>query len=177
MKRKLSAVFCAVCVGLAVLSSNAAASPAAIDFSKLPQDGQFNSLLLGFENAYGAIRLRDFQDDRTEEVAAAEGLYGYLRKLKKENYDVRLLRLLVMRCLYNYDKIPAKTVEKEFVKLGKDFPDRAEHHWIYGNYLVSAGSAVDGLQELQTFLLTQEEDGYRHAYSTMLGISFPYKEA
>lgn len=132
----------------------AAASPAAINFDNLPKDDKFQALFLDFGNAYYSISYSDFnnKDAKKDDLKAANALYSYLKKKKKANYDERLLKLLAGRCLYNYDEVKFSDVEKDFNALEKDFPENAEHHWIYGNFLVSAGKTLDGKNELEKYM-------------------------
>lgn len=132
----------------------AAASPAAINFDNLPKDEKFQTLFLDFGNAYYSISYSDFnnKDAKKNDLKAANALYSYLKKKKKANYDERLLKLLAGRCLYNYDEISFSDVENDFNALEKDFPENAEHHWIYGNFLVSAGKTLEGKNELEKYM-------------------------
>ena len=127
------------------------ASPAAINFENLPQDEDFKGLYLAFEMSYDSIRTLDFQhkDSKTAYLDAAENLYGYLNKKKKTNYDEDLLKLLTMRCLYNFDKIPSAQVENFYSKIDKKYSKNAGHHWIYGNFLISQGKTSAGRDELE----------------------------
>ena len=149
MKRFLLSVF----LVLSVIFT-AAASPAAINFDNLPNDDKFQALFLDFGNAYYSISYSDFnnKDAKKDDLKAANALYSYLKKKKKANYDERLLKLLAGRCLYNYDEVKFSDVEKDFNSLEKVFPENAEHHWIYGNFLVSAGKTLDGKNELEKYM-------------------------
>lgn len=137
-----------------VLVFTAAASPAAINFDNLPKEEKFQALFLDFGNAFNAISYFDFihKEEKKDALKAANDLYSYLKKKKKANYDERLLKLLVGRCLYNYDEVSFSDVEKDFNALEKDFPENAEHHWIYGNFLVTAGKNLDGKNELEKYM-------------------------
>ena len=132
----------------------AAASPAAINFDNLPKDEKFEALFVDFGNAYYSINYSDFnnKDAKKDDLKAANALYSYLKKKKKANYDERLLKLLAGRCLYNYDEIKFTDVEKDFNALEKDFPENAEHHWIYGNFLVSSGKTLEGKNQLEKYM-------------------------
>ncbi len=133
---------------------NLLSSPAAINFSNLPKDEKFKELFLAFGNAYQYIRYPDFQnkDSKKPALAAAENLYEYLQKQKRPSYDEELLKLLSMRCLYNYDEISSSEVEKAFFQLDKKYSNNAEHHWIYGNFLVTQGRTITGNDELEKYL-------------------------
>ncbi len=137
-----------------VLIFTAAASPAAINFDNLPKDEKFQALFLDFGNAFNAISYSDFnhKEEKKDALKAANDLYSYLKKKKKANYDERLLKLLAGRCLYNYDEVSFSDVEKDFNALEKDFPENAEHHWIYGNFLVTVGKTLDGKNELEKYM-------------------------
>ena len=132
----------------------AAASPAAINFDRLPKDEKFEALLLDFGNAFYSISYSDFnnKDAKKDALKAAAALYSRLKKIKKANYDERLLKLLAGRCLYNYDEVTFSDVENDFKALEKDFPENAEHHWIYGNFLVSSGRTLEGNNQLEKYM-------------------------
>lgn len=132
----------------------AAASPAAINFDNLPKDEKFEALFLDFGNAYYSINYSDFnhKEEKKDDLKAANALYSYLKKKKKANYDERLLKLLVGRCLYNYDEVKFTDVENDFNALEKDYPENAEHHWIYGNFLVTTGKTLEGKNELEKYM-------------------------
>ena len=137
-----------------------AASPAAINFDNLPKNDKFQSLLLDFGNAYEAIKFPYVQSkalnvqapSRATELEAAKKLYEFLEKQKKSNYDMEVLKLLTMRCLYNFDELNSSKMEKEFSRINKKYSKNAEHHWVYGNFLVTAGKPVDGMKELEKYL-------------------------
>lgn len=149
MKKSIS-----ICLLAAVCLFMLFASPAAINFENLPQDEDFKGLYLAFEMSYDSIRTLDFQhkDSKTAYLDAAENLYGYLNKKKKTNYDEDLLKLLTMRCLYNFDKIPSAQVENFYSKIDKKYSKNAGHHWIYGNFLISQGKTSAGRDELEKYL-------------------------
>ena len=130
------------------------ASPAAINFDNLPQDEDFKGLYLSFEMSYNSIRNLDFQhkDSKRAYLDAAKNLYEYLNKKKKTNYDEDLLKLLTMRCLYNFEEIPSAQVEKFYSKIDKKYSKNAGQHWIYGNFLVSQGKTSDGRKELEKYM-------------------------
>ncbi len=132
----------------------AAASPAAINFDNLPKDEKFEALFLDFGNAYYSINYSDFnhKEEKKDDLKAANALYSYLKKKKKANYDERLLKLLVGRCLYNYDEVKFTDVENDYKALEKDYPENAEHHWIYGNFLVTTGKTLEGKNELEKYM-------------------------
>jgi len=145
-----------LCVFLSVvfLALNLWASPAAVNFDNLPNDEEFNSLLLDFGNAYQSIRYSDIQhkDEKKSQLEAAKALYEKLNAQKKPSYDEEVLKLLVMRCLYNYDEVTASQVESAFAKINKKYPKNAEHHWVYGNYLVSTGRSSEGKAQLESYM-------------------------
>lgn len=149
MKKSVS-----ICLLLAICWGMVLASPAAINFENLPQDEDFKGLYLAFELSYDSIRNLEFQhrDSKTAYLDAAENLYEYLNKKKKTNYDEDLLKLLTMRCLYNFDKIPSAQVEKFYSKIDKKYSKNAGQHWIYGNFLVSQGKTSAGREELEKYL-------------------------
>ena len=143
-----------ICLLLAICLGMVLASPAAINFENLPQDEDFKGLYLAFELSYDSIRNLEFQhrDSKMAYLDAAENLYEYLNKKKKTNYDEDLLKLLTMRCLYNFDKIPSAQVEKFYSKIDKKYSKNAGQHWIYGNFLVSQGKTSAGREELEKYL-------------------------
>ena len=143
-----------VCITLFICSA-AFATPAAINFENLPTDKKFSQLFLDFGNAYDYIRYPDFEnkDAKKDQIKAAKNLYTFLKKKKKPNYDESLLQLLAARCLYNFDELDFPTVEKLFLKIDSNFPENPEHHWIYGNFLVTTGSKItDGYDELTKYM-------------------------
>ena len=149
MKKYLS-----ICFTILFCLKSLSASPAAINFSNLPKNEKFNELFLAFGNAYQYIRYPDFQnkDSKKTELEAAKNLYEYIKNQKKTNYDEELLKLLSMRCLYNYDEISSSEVEKVFLKIDKKYSNNAEHHWIYGNFLVTQSRIIAGNDELEKYL-------------------------
>ncbi len=249
MKKTVLSAFAifAVCVFVSV---KVQATPAALNFDKLPKDEKFQELFLAFGNAYETLQSFAYNQKEavSKELSDAKNLYDFLNSKKKTNYDEDVLKLLVMRCLYNFDEISSSEMEQAFLKINKKYSKKAEHHWIYGNYLTSAVRTLDGKKELEKYLdmkkgrvtsfflndyayalflcgmpldayytltnggnipkdkienqgllraieskienssssenysveqiwrVSQPEDGFRHIYSTMLGISFPVKE-
>ena len=130
------------------------ANPAAINFDNLPKDKKFEALFLDFGNAYYAIKYPDIghKDSKKDTLKAADSLYKYLKKKKNLNYDECLVKLLAGRCLYNYDEVEFADVESDFNSLEKEFPENAEHHWIYGNLLATTGKTLDAKNELETYM-------------------------
>ena len=130
------------------------ASPAAINFDNLSDKKKFNNLTLDFVNAYDSISYPDFEhaDSKKEDLQAAKKLHNYLKKQKKANYDEKLLDLLALRCLYNYDWVTFTEVEKLFTQLEEDYPDKPEHHWIYGNFLASSSKTLEGKKQLEQYM-------------------------
>ena len=47
-------------------------------------------------------------------------------------------------------------MEEVFFSICERYGDKAEHHWVYGNYLVSAGKSVDGKTQLETYMEKKE---------------------
>ncbi|MBR1912311.1 MAG: hypothetical protein IJ828_08155 [Treponema sp.] len=141
---------------MAACIAKIAASPAAVNVSNLPKDEKFKELMIDFDSAYESIRLPDVSATKSEakekELASASRLHDFLCKQKKANYDMQVLNLLVMRCLYNYDRVGTSEMEKEFSRINKKFPKMTAHHWVYGNYLITAGKTVDGKLELERYL-------------------------
>ena len=76
----------------------------------------------------------------------------FRKKKKNANYDERLLKLLTGRCLYNFDQVKFADVEKDFNSLEKDFPENAEHHWIYGNLLATTGKTLEAKNQLEKYM-------------------------
>ena len=137
---------------------NLFASPTAINFNNLPDNKKFNDLVLSFVNAYDSISYPDFQnaDSKKADLNAAKKLYNYLKKQKNKNYDEELLELLALRCLYNFDKISATEVQNQFSLLEEEYPQSAEHHWIYGNFLTTAALPLEGKEELEKYIEMKE---------------------
>lgn len=130
------------------------ASPAAINFDNLSKDEQFVELFTNFENVFSSIANPDIgnKSKYEEELKIVNDLYSYLNIKKKLNYDEQITKLLTMRCLYNFDDITFDSVEKEYKKINKKFSKNPEHHWIYGNFLVSSGKCIEGKKELEEYL-------------------------
>lgn len=149
MKKKILFVIFAI-FGL----SYSFASPAAVDFSKLPQDEKFTEHMQYFLSK-GYYSLRGASPDKetkAEQLQKTESFYNYLQSLPKTDYNERVLKLLLMRCLYNYDVVSSSEIQKEVDFLNKNYKKNAEHHWIYGNFLVSSGKTVTGRDELEEFM-------------------------
>ncbi|MBO4319333.1 MAG: hypothetical protein J5857_02570 [Treponema sp.] len=150
MMKKLIMIFC-----IALLNVFAAmATPAAINFDNLPDDSKLSQLLVDFGNAYPAIKNPDLQnkDKKASQLKSAKNLYNYLKKKKKANYDEKLFQLLAARCLYNFDQIKSSEITKLFSDIDSAYPEKAEHHWIYGNYLTSACKTIEGNNELEKYM-------------------------
>ncbi len=129
-------------------------SPAAIDFLKLPRDEKFIAYFQDFiENSYDSLRNADInKESKVDLLKKTENFYSYLQSIDKKDYDLLLLKLLLMRCLYNYDVISSAKIEEEVDYLNKNFPKKAEHHWIYGNFLVTSGKNVQGCKEIEKYM-------------------------
>ena len=127
------------------------ASPAALNYDNLPKDKKFEALFTDFGNAYYVVKYPDIEhkNSKVDALKATKALYSYLKKVKNPNYDERLLKLLTGRCLYNFDEVKFSDVENDFNSLEKDFPENAEHHWIYGNLLATTGRTLDAKKELE----------------------------
>lgn len=123
--------------GAFVLSvSGAIANPAAIDFKNVTGDEKLTEKIWNFGNYYPQMQ---FYTGRVSEEAISSGieLKAEIEKIKKPGYDVQLLKLLVLRCLYNADKATYKEIDGLFTSLNKKFKKRSEHHWIYANFLIT----------------------------------------
>ncbi|MCQ2593068.1 MAG: hypothetical protein MJ188_09835 [Treponema sp.] len=108
-----------------------------------------------------------------EASVATENLHTYLTTLKNPNYDTQLLQLLTMRCLYNVDKVSANQITDFVNKLNAEFPDRAEHHWIYANFWTTTTHSSDAIDEYNKYLeltdgLVNTEFLQNYAYANML---------
>jgi len=151
-------VFIVICLLLVIIYGNVLASPAALNFDNLPEgDATFEELFLAFGNAFNAISYCDIQNkaEKLDELETAKNLLAYLdNKAQNQplNYDEEILSLLVMRCLYNFDEIPSEKIENLFLSLNEKYPDKAEHHWIYGNFVASMGNAIKAKTELETYM-------------------------
>ena len=151
-------VFIVICLLLVIIYGNVLASPAALNFDNLPEgDATFEELFLAFGNAFNAISYCDIQNkaEKLDELETAKNLLAYLdNKAQNQplNYDEEILSLLVMRCLYNFDEMPSLKIENLFLSLNEKYPDKAEHHWIYGNFVASMGNAIKAKTELETYM-------------------------
>ena len=150
-------VFIVICLLLVIIYGNVLASPAALNFDNLEGDATFEELILAFGNAFNAISYCDIQNkaEKLDELETAKNLLAYLdNKAQNQplNYDEEILSLLVMRCLYNFDEMPSLKIENLFLSLNEKYPDKAEHHWIYGNFLASMGNAIKAKTELETYM-------------------------
>ena len=151
-------VFIVICLLLVIIYGNVLASPAALNFDNLPEgDTTFEELFVAFGNAFNAISYCDIQNkaEKLDELETAKNLLAYLENKAQNqplNYDEEILSLLVMRCLYNFDEMPSEKIENLFLSLNEKYPDKAEHHWIYGNFVASMGNAIKGKTELETYM-------------------------
>ena len=151
-------VFIVICLLLVIIYGNVLASPAALNFDNLPEgDATFEELFLAFGNAFNAISYCDIQNkaEKLDELETAKNLLAYLdNKAQNQplNYDEEILSLLVMRCLYNFDEMSSEKIENLFLSLNEKYPDKAEHHWIYGNFVASIGNAIKAKTELETYM-------------------------
>lgn len=129
-------------------------SPAAVDFSRLPKDEKFSAYMMDFVNkSYYQIRNpSQNKEDKSSQIKATEEFYNYLNSAGNVDYNQRVLKLLLMRCLYNYDVLSSSKIQEEFDYLEKNFSDNAEHHWVYGNFLLSTGKNVAGRNELEKYM-------------------------
>ena len=146
-----------ICLLLVIIYGNVLASPAALNFDNLEGDTTFEELILAFGNAFNAISYCDIQNkaEKLDELETAKNLLAYLdNKAQNQplNYDEEILSLLVMRCLYNFDEMPSLKIENLFLSLNEKYPDKAEHHWIYGNFVASMGNAIKAKTELETYM-------------------------
>ena len=130
------------------------ASPAAIKFDNVMKNEKFDKILLDFGNAYYSIRYFDSTNKKAKknDLKAANALYTYLLAENNLNYDEKLLELLTARCLYNYDELKYGDVEKIFTDLNKAFPEKSEHHWVYGNFLATTGKSLEAKSELEKYM-------------------------
>lgn len=137
-----------------ILSVNLFANPAAIDFNKLSKDSKLKELSNDFLEVYNSICFPDYmhKDEKSDDLLVANNLFEYLSKKTKTNYDDQLLKLLAMRCLYNFDEITQDQMKETFNFLEEKYSKKAEHHWIYGNYLASTGLSIKGKNELEKYL-------------------------
>lgn len=150
-------VLIVICLLLIIIYGNVLASPAALNFDNLEGDTTFEELFLAFGNAFNAISYCDIQNkaEKLDELETAKNLLAYLdNKAQNQplNYDEEILSLLVMRCLYNFDEMPSLKIENLFLSLNEKYPDKAEHHWIYGNFVASMGNAIKAKTELETYM-------------------------
>lgn len=132
------------------------ASPAAIDLNNLPETQEFEEKLLAFGNAYGSLKYWTNNTSLTEETKAAENLLAELNAIKKPNCDEQLLKLVVLRCLYNQDKASFEEIEKLYKTIVKKFPKCAEVHWIYGNFLSTTTKNLLAIEEMEKYIDMKE---------------------
>lgn len=138
-------------VFMAVTAAVLCASPAAINSKNLPQTEEFTEKFNAFVNTYDYLRY--YENQTYEEPAAnAQALLEELNAIEKPNCDEMLLKLLVMRCLYNQDKCPDKEIDACYETIVKAFPKCAEVHWIYGNYLSTTMANVQSLEEMDKYI-------------------------
>lgn len=139
---------------LFVIGSLSFASPATLNFSNLSEERLPMDQYVMFMNYYEVLKYPAMQVDEEFEKALvnAEKFNESLKKLKKPNYDESLLRLIVLRCLYNYDRVTSKDVEDFYNALNKKYKNKAEHHWVYGNYLGTTFSNLKAMEEMQTYM-------------------------
>ena len=134
------------------------ATPYAINWGNIQLNEEYEQNLLDFMNIYPSISYCDILNKETKnvELDIAHKLLEYLQSQPSINYDEEVLKLFVMRCLYNYDEVSSKQMEEVFFSICERYGDKAEHHWVYGNYLVSAGKSVDGKTQLETYMEKKE---------------------
>lgn len=147
MKKNIISFIC-----LALAAYTLSANPMAINGANLPTDDKkFVQYSNQFLEYYDEINYWH-TDIKPEAVSATENLYSYLSQIKKPSYDTQLLKFLTMRCLYNADKVSAEEMEAAVTELNKKYPERAEHHWIYGNYWTTTTRSVNALDEYNEYL-------------------------
>lgn len=150
MKKLLKSIILTIALSVAVTAS-LSASPGAINFNNVPQTDEFNEKLIAFMTAYPYLR---YWANKTyeEQTQAAQILLDELNSIKKPNVDEQLLKLLVMRCLYNQDKCTSQEIENLYKSIVKKFPKCAEVHWLYGNYLSTTTYSKKALEEMEKYL-------------------------
>lgn len=130
------------------------ATPAAINPSNLPHDESFNDGCGDFLRAYESIKFPALENNKVSSsvIRKVKRFYKTLNKIKNPNYDESLLKLLVMRCLYNFDEVSSTEIDSFFDEIDKKNPEKAEHHWIYGNYLSTTLQTAKGLKEHEKYM-------------------------
>lgn len=146
--------FILILSSLFVLGSLSFASPAAINWDNISEDRISRNQLSEFIDYYEIIRypVNSSEVFLDEVLSKAEELNNTIKKLKKPNYDESLLQFIVLRCLYNFDRVTFNDVEKFYKALDKKYKNRAEHHWIYGNFLGTTFSNLKAIDEMYTYL-------------------------
>lgn len=132
------------------------ASPAAIDLNEaVGQDENLKNLMVDFLDVFDSISYPDVSPNpkpKDEELTKAKALYDALKKIKKPNCDQELTELLVLRCLYNYDKVGSKDVVKKYEAIVKKYKDNAGVHWIYANFLSYCGKGMEAVEQYEQYL-------------------------
>lgn len=150
MKKLLKSIILTIALSAAATAS-LSASPGAINFNNIPQTEELTEKIYTFmTTSYGYLRYWTNQT-YDEKAQLAQELLDDLNAIKKPNVDVQLLKLMVMRCLYNQDKCTPEEMEQMYNTIVKKFPKSAEVHWVYGNYLTTTTHSVQALEEMDKY--------------------------
>ena len=161
MKKLLKSIILTIALSAAATAS-LSASPGAINFNNIPQTEELTEKIYTFmTTCYGYLRYWTNQT-YDEKAQLAQELLDDLNAIKKPNVDVQLLKLMVMRCLYNQDKCTPEEMEQMYNSIVKKFPKSAEVHWVYGNYLTTTTHSVQALEEMDKYY--EMRDGYVSLY-------------
>lgn len=103
-----------------------------------------------------------FNKPKEQVIDEVKDFYEYLGTVKKSNYDVKLLRLITMRCLYNLDAISSDEIKDYADQLKKKYKKDFRTWWIYGNFLSTTTLISDAYDEfMEAMRIT---DGYVNSY-------------
>lgn len=125
----------------------------AIYTDKLPKDDAFKAKYQLFKDNY---RLSDvyrpnWSFDKTKEEVGQELIEfnDYISNLKKPSYDVQLLKLISLRCLYNLDAAGYEEVTEYSDFLKKKYKKEYRTWWIYANFLSTTVLTNEAYKEIE----------------------------
>lgn len=155
--KKLLAVF----LVFAALTVSVFANTNAIDGSNLPLDNeefvQKSNLFLQNYNYSSSWHYEwNFDKPREQVIDELKDFNDYLGSIKKATYDVKLLRLITMRCLYNLDEISSDEIKAYADQLKKKYKKDYRTWWIYGNFLATTSLVAESYEEFRTAIKMNE---------------------
>lgn len=140
---------------LFIVCGHSFANPAAINWENISEERLSMDLIYNFVfDYYDYLKLPVVIHDsefEEEALASAEELYEAIKSIKNPNYDESLFQLIVLRCLYNYDRVSYKEVEDLFKTIDKKYKKNPSHHWVYGNFLGTTFNNLEAIKEMHTF--------------------------